>query len=368
MSRILCFTWNTDRTPLCETYLEGKATTPIYRAGGLFSKSGTCFNPLFFDAIEEQLRKYTPVLAVFVTENDPVEGTHFHSNFLPDEMKNISQTLSYTLLSRDKYVDDDNTNVLRMSIYVKAGSQNIKSVELSKGLIFNDNKLGCAGTYLGSPKIIALYVETNFGRFAFIGIQVPRGFGDRSICLASLESKFVTNKNLDSVFLLGDFANDYIVDSQELLKYDEIDNLRISSIVPGYTEDLAQYKGVQNNGPQPNGPPAQTAPLTNNRSFLVPTFSSAYTDKYVNTVDKVGGNNINDFNTYLDLTKADTGKVEIGYHDRIFHKTIRGFQVQALEYLAIEASPMLSHTDPNVQREMNHLGIVGVYQLAGQNY
>ena len=352
MSRVLCFCWNSDRTPLCESYLENNSKTEISRPGGWFSKSGSCYNPLFFDQIQVQIQQFNPVLATFLTENDPVTGSHFHSNFLPDKMT----SLGYNLLERDKYVDQDQTNSLRMSIFVRKGAMSITGVELNKGLIFNDNKFECNRTYLGAPKAIVLYVSTSFGKFAFIGVQVPRGYNDRTICMTALNNKFVNNKNLDTIFLMGDFANEYIIEKKDVT-YATVDKLRQQSIVSGYREDLVNLPQNQ----EPVGEPPSTPPQLAKSKFLVPTYSPAYENKFIDRDD--GG-----INTYNDLLQYPYDKIEIGYHDRIFHKTIQGYPVIPVAYMAIAGSPMLHSDSNNPERTSNHLGVLGLYSFAGQSY
>jgi hypothetical protein len=352
MSRVLCFCWNSDRTPLCESYLENKSKSEISRPGGFFSKSGSCYNPLFFDQIQVQIEQFNPILAVFLTENDPVTGSHFHSNFLPDKMK----SLSYKLLERDKYVDSDETNSLRMSIFVKLGAISVTGVELSKGLIFNDNKFECNRTYLGAPKALVLYVSTLFGKFAFIGVQVPRGYNDRTICTTALENKFIKDKNLDTIFIMGDFANEYIIKKEDIT-YAVVDKLRKQSIIPGYREDLVDTPVTQ----ESTGEPPNTPPQLANSKFLVPTYSPAYENKFVDGDN--GG-----INTYNDLLHYPYDKIELGYHDRIFHKTIQGYPVIPIDYMAIAGSPMLHADSNNPERTSNHLGVLGIYSFQGASY
>jgi hypothetical protein len=352
MSRVLCFCWNSDRTPLCEAYLENKSKIEISRPGGWFSKSGSCYNPLFFDQIQIQIEDFKPILAVFLTENDPVTGSHFHSNFLPDTMK----TLGYKLLERDKYVDQDETNSLRMSIFVRLGAMSVNSVELSKGLIFNDNKFECSRSYLGAPKALALYVSTLFGKFAFIGVQVPRGYNDRTICMSSLENKFVKDKNLDTIFIMGDFANEYIIEKKDIT-YANVDKLRKQSIISGYKEDLVDVPYSDESSEEPPNTPPQLA----RSKFLVPTYSPAYENKFVDTDNGA-------INTYNDLLQYPYDKIEIGYHDRIFHKTLQGYPVIPVDYMTIVGSPMLHSNQNDPERTSNHLGVLGIYSFTGATY
>src|SRR5436190_3838928 len=105
---------------------------------------------------------------------------------------------------------------MRMSIYIALHDNDTKSVELNKGYIFNDNNLDCninntykGQTYVESAKILALYTQSSLGTIAFIGIQYNENTPNEGrICLKKLEEKFINNKNIDHVFIMGDFAND----------------------------------------------------------------------------------------------------------------------------------------------------------------
>jgi hypothetical protein len=325
--------------------LNNKSKNQISRPGGFFSKSGSCYNPLFFDQIQIDIQRYQPILAVFCTENDPVTGTHFHSDFLPNQMS----TLGYKLLTRDKYIDDDGSNALRMSIFILSGAQSITSVELSKGIIFNDNKFECSRTYLGAPRALVLYVQTLFGRFGFVGVQVPREVKneDRTICESSLVNKFISGKNLDSYFIMGDFANEYIIQKKDL-NINNIDTLRREGLKQGLEENLVSL------------PQGGTSGL-GNKKFLVPTYSPAYSDKFV-------GSDNADIKTFEDLENYPYDQIELGYHDRIFHKTLQGYPIVDIDYKAIVGSPMLSSDNNKPVRDRNHLGVLGIYSFQGQSY
>lgn len=352
MVTILVYTFNSDRTPLCESYLNAKSENEVFKSGGLFSKPSSCFNPLFFDSIATEIQKFQPRIVAIATENDLVTGTYFHSDFLPSQMKNYG----YQLTARDKYIDDDQTNALRMSIYTLIGDNMIKSVQLSKGLIFNDNKFQCDRIYLGVPKAMVLYLQTTFGSFAFIGVQVSRNYGDRTICENGMKQKFINGKNIDQIFMMGDFANEYTITNEKLINYDYIDSMRQQDIPAGYEEDLPAVTSNNN-----NGPPTDPFPLKNQQQFVVPTYSPAYSNQYVKNMD--------DVNTYLELTKSEPkGTTLIGYHDRIFHQTLRGYPIKCLEYRAVVGSPMLSNQNPNVPRNRNHLGVLGVYLVNVDNH
>jgi hypothetical protein len=200
---------------------------------------------------------------------------------------------------------------------------------------------------LGAPKALALYVSTLFGKFAFIGIQVPRGYNDRTICESALTSKFVNNKNLDTIFVMGDFANEYIVEKKDIT-YANLDKIRQQTILPGYKEDLVNTPQKVSGSKEPS-------------KFLVPTYSPAYENKYVDSSNGA-------ISTFDDLSTYPYDKIEIGYHDRIFHKTLQGYPVIPVDYVAIVGSPMLNNDGSNPERTMNHLGVLGIYSFQGQSY
>jgi len=346
MSHILCFSWNSDKTPLCEGYLKNKTSQKISKSGGVFTKPSDCYNPIFFDSILEEIERYDPAIVVITTENDPVNGSYFHSDFLPIMMKSIEPydrtgEKNYRLLIRDKYVDDDNTNALRMSIYVKQNNTTIRSVELSKGYIFNDNKDKCEVQYMGTAKGMALYLQTKLGTFAFVGIQIPHKYKDAGVCIKSMEDKFIEGKNLDSFFLMGDFANDFVINetdkSQNL--FDVIDQIRAGGIPAGVTENLQ----VEANG---------------KKKFLVPTYSRSYSDKFVNSSMPNRA-----AQTYEDAINNSTGELQLGFHDRIFYNHLKGYDMKCVEYRTIVGSPMLMGNNQNVSRTRNHLGVLAVYEV-----
>lgn len=203
MAKILCFCWNTDNIPLCGEYLNDKSPNIVY--------PNKCYNPLFFDAIHMHILKYQPEIVVISTENEPISGSLFHSSFLP----NMMSKLGYKLIVTDSY-ENDQTNELSMSIYGLASDNSISAIELNKGYIFNDNKFVCDKVYISQPKALVLYLKTFYGTFAFIAIQMSHNYKGKGLCIKSLEDKFLLNKNLNYVFLMGDFANDVPIGRTDL--------------------------------------------------------------------------------------------------------------------------------------------------------
>src|SRR5437870_2559584 len=125
---IMCFSWNAAGLKLCETMSQYKATESRSGIRGLFKSN--CLAPDFFEDIRAMIDNKKPNLVVMSTQNEDSKDTYFHSNFLPNQMPEIS----YTLLKRDKLDDVGEINpnpkvklptgpqsgsALRISIYVR---------------------------------------------------------------------------------------------------------------------------------------------------------------------------------------------------------------------------------------------------------
>jgi len=324
-SKILCFNWNTDYVPLCEDYLNNKTTDLITKPRGRLSKRTECYNPLFFDEIEKEIIRFTPKVLVFLTEWDLTNGTWFHSDFIPNKLKNLtkrSSSKNYRLLTRDKHSSishaDDVSTVLRMSIYIISDDVSIKTVELNKGFLLNDNTLECESApdrsitpFYETATILALYIQSPMGKIAFIGVQYLEKTPDQGrLCIKQLEDKFVNNKGINHVFILGDFSNQpgfYNGTSYEYIKIADqfIDEYRQGSRPSGYVDFKEE--------------------------------------------DKVANNEIDHNPTYIN------GEI-IGYHDRILNKTTTPStnQIKCIEYKLIKGHP-INTTD--------HFGILGVYEV-----
>lgn len=354
-NRILCFSLNTDQTPLCETYLNYKTTDKITKSRGYFSKNSACFNPLFFDDIAKQIIKYNPEIAVFFTENDLVSGSWFHSDFLIEQMKQIVDTkgAGYKLLSRDKYSGPDIYNgtreetAIRMSIFIKESDDTTKNVEMKKTFFSNDdNKMYCNAkhekqkkSYEENVRALALYTQNKIGKIAFIGIQYnENSVNDNRICLEEIENKFLKDKKVDHVFIMGDYANNYEEEVYNVAyppSNDKIDEKRaMEFLVSGPNLNDFRKKSIPKN--YNNGNYGKKEELPSN------SFANYY-EKHEN-----------DYRTNYDSTYKKGNLV--GYHDRILNKDL-GDKIQCLEYQVIKGFPI--HTQPNSY----HYGVLGVYQV-----
>lgn len=326
--KILCFNWNTSQIPLCEKYIDNKTENLITKSRGTFSKTTPCYNPLFFDEIENQIIRFISSLQilVFLTEGDLESGTWFHSDFLPDKLENLNiesspgsqNVLKFRLLSRDKYFGKTKIG-MRMSIYVLYNDKETKAIELSKGYLFNDNSLNCNSTnkidvnfqYVENAKILTLYVQSSMGKIAFVGIQYMENTPDQGrVCIKQLENKFINNKGLNHVFILGDFSNN-----------------------PGIPKD---------------------------KSYEFIKISDQFVDDYREESRPAGYVDYRDKNSDIDYLPSyiDDNKGTIGYHDRILNKSITGSsnQIKCIEYKLIKGFP-INKTIPH------HFGILGIYEV-----
>ena len=325
---ILCFSWNTDGVSLCDRYYLNDDAT---RIEGLvsrrerFKKNINCYNPLFFDTVGETIINATANIVVFSSEGDLASGTYFHSDFLPLAMKNLPRP--FKLLTRDKYSAERGT--IRLSIYVLANDQQTKVIELNKGFIFNDNTFKCLGPRERLEGIaLALYIETYFGTFSFITVQLPDNINANVNCFEAIETKFVRGKNTDYVFLLGDFAETYSNDFQTIKTKRNTSPLVNLFNTLGYTES--------NHINEPNYVTARK-PLTN--KFLDNESNLIYNSR--SNPDQV---------------------TSLGYHNRIFFKKVNPLDrhyeaLSAVVYTTVYSPPMLKDL------YSKHLGIMGVYEL-----
>ena len=226
-SNILCFNWNTDNLHLCGQYNVEALENNI------------CYNPLFFQTIYENIILYDPMICVFVTEGDPENRTYFHSTFLPENM------LNYRLIANDKFYNPEGT--IRMSIYIKYNDITTRAIELNPGWLFNDNQYECPLiTEYNPPKALGLYLKTVFGNIAFIGVQMTHGFPSKETCLNRMEDKFIVNKDLDFVFLMGDFANNHVVSKEDSTNFLLMHKLQTSTIPLSYVEGYVSPQSYPN--------------------------------------------------------------------------------------------------------------------------
>jgi hypothetical protein len=149
-------------------------------------------SPFFFKSIENKILIGHPDIIILVTGGDLDRGTYFHSYFLPE----IMNKLKYKSLVRDKNSKNNKMGTLRISIYIKLNDDTIKNIELNKKIISNNNIYttdNCTS--------LVLYIQTSIGIIAFIGIYTL----DKNII--EIENKFLKDKRINYIFILGDLPN-----------------------------------------------------------------------------------------------------------------------------------------------------------------
>jgi len=373
---MLCFSWNTEQIPLCEGYLNNKTTDLITKSRGTFSYTTPCYNPLFFDEIENEIIKYLPriKILVFFTEGDLESGTWFHSDFLPNKFaKGLKYPLQpgqtgegpqlrFGLLSRDKFSGQSYNNkktVMRMSIYIAFNDNDTKVVELNKGYVFNDNTLDCninyqSQNYVESAKILALYTQSSLGTIAFIGVQYRENtLNEGRMCIKQLEEKFINNKNIDYVFIMGDFANDI---KAGLSSFDPATGNPYPTMINPVTKNYYRPFNIEGK---------ITELLKFERDSIPEHYQSGKTNK-----NDVNPNDLQDIGfTFTQSKRIETEEgrsrlnskalldIKIGYHDRILYRTLNNNKQQIIctEYKIIKNLPR--------GNDIYHYGILGIYQI-----
>jgi len=149
-------------------------------------------SPIFFKSIENKILIRNPNIIVLVTGGDLNKDTYFHSHFLPHTMNK----LEYKLLVRDKNSKNEKLGIIRMSIYIRHNDNSIKNIQLNKKIVSNNN------IYTSNNCVsLVLYIQTLLGMIAFIAISTF----DKDI--NEIENKFIKDKLIDYVFILGDLPN-----------------------------------------------------------------------------------------------------------------------------------------------------------------
>ena len=322
MTKILCFSWNTDHTALCENgsgtnkdaYLNAGSKDLIEKSFFTLTKRQPCYNPLFFESIKAAIIEYTPDIVAISNEGDIESGTYFHSDFLPYNMENNLGFNKYRLLVRDKYQADDD-NSLRMSIYVKSTGTSIQSIEINKSTLFNNYQ--CTSN-LGSA--LVLQIKMSNDTIAFIDLQLAYQNQNSSSCIKEIETKLIGEAKY--VFLMGDFHIDY-----ELKGFDKLQNIK-------------DERRTSN----PDSSVYSESDEVNEPTYV--ESSTILNDKWMNETGQI---------IYTD----DKSSIKaLGYHNRIFFRTTPN--IKCLLYKTIYGSPMLKSF------QKNHLGVLGVYEIKQQ--
>lgn len=321
--KILSFSWNTDKTPLCDQNYQNSMSQHMRTR---WYGSDQCYNPLFFITIKENIMSSNPDIVTFTSEGDLEKGTFFHSEFLPNNMSE----LKYTLLENDKIT---NNETMRMSIYVRNDIIDIDLLHINKSL-FSYNEHGeCDMTiyrkaqFLNQPikmipvksttKAIVKYVNTSAGIIAFTSIQIPHDSTPENInkCLQRIKKDLLSSGKISYIFLIGDFAYDNLNDNDFIYKYKELEEFD-----EGDEESLIE----------PN--------------YALKPISVSQRQNFQLTPDR-----------YIEDVNMDP---KMTWHDRIYYKMndLTTHEIICIKYENVIGFPML-------QDRSNHLGVLGIYEL-----
>lgn len=323
--KILCFSWNTDKTPLCDEYHgmnKGKRTR--------FFQDTSCYSPEFFKQIYDtkninsKVQEEQPEIVVINTEGDVENGTFFHYEFLKTHMH------KYTLLDNEKITGIGDKEALRMSIYVRNDvAEQMNIINLNKGLFRNNNVSSCSAkinkqvgnkapfVFENKSKALVKFVETKYGIIAFMGLQFPHDFDSerKNECLSKFTDDLLNNKQISYIFIMGDFAT---------------------------------------NSPDND---------INDTTLTIPKILSNYKEGMINTLRpnyKLAKIGVSQRQNYI-IDDAENYQDVIGWHDRIFHKTVGDMitnELKCIYYDNVFGYPMLDDSTNS-----QHLGIMGVYEL-----
>jgi len=334
--KILCFTWNTDKIPLCDNLYKDMNEHERNR----FFSSDKCYSPLFFESIKDEIIKNNPFIIAITNEGDLEKGTFFHYEFLPKEMNK----LNYVLLENDKVNNIDKNDSMRLSIYLRNDIDNVDLTHINKSLFGYNETTKCSKT-----KAIAKYVQTPSGIIAFTSIQIPHDMLPNNVnsCLAKIKKDLLKSGKISYVFLMGDFAynakidkNQYIneknqtIDYRNYNEYIQIPNKYYKEYIYDVLDYNIKYKnleeyneGVLNKTLLPN---YKFESIQNNENY-----------KNYNVIDNIRNNDEN-----------------MTWHNRIYFKTnhLTTYDINCLTYKIIMGFPML-------YKKGHHLGTLGVYEL-----
>lgn len=322
--KILCFSWNTDKTPLCDQYHARPLRQSFIprdprnvRKG--FFQDTLCYSPTFFTQVYDKIKEESPDIVVIHTEGDLEKGTFFHHQFLKDHMKH------YYLLDNDKVTGIGTINdpeALRMSIYVR-NDTNVTLDNINATLFYKNNKTNCSFTINGTKvtsKAIVKFVSTPYGVIAFMGLQFPHEYTEkeRNECFNIMTNKLLASNKISYIFIMGDFSS-----KEAFIKVNgEIINQDVKQFGYNELELLPNYK-------------------------LKPIMESQRNNTYFNK------------NKYNPKFIQDNYS-EVEWHDRIFYNT-RGpttYEIKCTYYDNVFGFPML-----NSYKNSHHLGVMGVFKL-----
>ncbi len=206
-SKVLCFCWNTDKTPLCDQNYNNDKQLHYRR----FIKNDSCYNPLFFNHIKQEINIHQPDIVVINHEGDLKSGTFFHYQYLRREMTKLKYKLLVS--SKVNYIDVDDT--MRLSIYIK-NYLDLQITHINRTLFSYNEEYTC-----DTAKAMVKYIETGIGIIAFLAVQMPDSYTPEQIdqCVYNI-NKDLIKKEVSYVFMMGDFNNQYFK-SNPIFDYNE---------------------------------------------------------------------------------------------------------------------------------------------------
>jgi hypothetical protein len=317
-TKILCFSWNTDKTPLCDRYYGHQKPDMEKHVRKRFWGDDDCYNPLFFQNIKDQILFYAPDLVAITTEGDLETGTFFHSEFLPHYFKNMG----YRLLTNKKQNHIGNHETLRLSIYVRndvtASLSHLNRTFFSYGetaecqVIVPKKWHGKVYNAEYISKSLVQFVDTKDGVIAFVAINLLHSYNNLNIadCLNKMLTKLLANPKISFIFLMGDFSYPHVTTD-----LNQAHQIKIG-ILDQYEEGTNQY----------------VVPNYQFKQLLVSQRQNFNYEKH----------------RYMFKS----------WHDRIYHRTNgeTTSDIICLYYDNLFGFPML-------QDNSQHIGILGVYEL-----
>lgn len=316
--KVLCFSWNTDKIPLCDQKYPNDYELQYRKK--MFLKDTKCYNPLFFDEIKEHIIDDNPEIVAINNEGDLESGTFFHYQFLRREM----EKLRYNLLNNSKISNIGiNNDTMRLSIYVR-DDVNVSLTHINRGLFSYNEETTCktkvytknGKVTVSQAKAMVKYVDSAIGIIAFMSMQIPHEYTPEqtSQCLNNMKNKLLNDK-ISYVFILGDF------------NFPQVNNNDPESLNKYHSVFLPALEGYQEGN--------YIAP-----NYAIKPIHNSERDRFMLSQDK-----------YKSMS----------WHNRIYFTTmdITTHELKCLFYKTIIGFPMLLRGD--------HLGVMGVYEFEPVN-
>ncbi len=312
--KVLCFSWNTDKIPLCDQNYNHDFN--LHQRKKLFTNS-PCYNPLFFEQIKNHIINDNPDIVAINNEGDLESQTFFHYQFLRTEMKK----LRYILLDNSKVSDIGvNHDTMRLSIYMR-DDVDVALTHINRGVFSYHEEATCKtkvyntnGKIVESKaKAIVKYVDSAIGIIAFMAVQMPHEYQLNQVddCLMNIKNKLLKN-NISYVFILGDF------------NFPPVSSHDLDSLFKSYHK-------------------------------LIPSLDGYEEGNYIEPNYALQRKTTKPFNYLNNQYKSQS------WHDRIYFKTmdLTTHELTCLIYKNVIGFPMLLKGE--------HLGVLGVYEFEPVN-